>query len=163
MLRDQWRGDEAEGESELTGYRLPTEAEMEYSTRSGAFSARFFGETDELMPKYAWCVKNSQGKTLAEFPVGSLKPNDLGFVNVQGNVFSWCQESYRKYPSGEKVSDDKEDESVVISAHVPVCCEAARSCILRCSCTPPSVMPDGAGYLRHRRRFSPGEDHAVIK
>ena len=78
-----------------TGYRLPTEAEMEYATRMGAVTARYFGETDELLPKYAWYLKNSQNRT---WPVGSLKPNDLGLFDVQGNMNSWCQESYEPYP-----------------------------------------------------------------
>ncbi len=82
----------------LTGYRLPTEAEMEYATRAGALTSRYYGETEELLPKYAWYQKNSQERT---WPVGSLKPNDLGLFDVQGNVFTWCQESYKAYPAGE--------------------------------------------------------------
>jgi eukaryotic-like serine/threonine-protein kinase len=91
----------------LSGYRLPTEAEMEYATRAGAATARYYGETEELLEKYAWYFKNSKEQT---WPVGSLKPNDLGLFDVQGNVFSWCQEGYENYqsnPNGGAV-DDKE-------------------------------------------------------
>jgi formylglycine-generating enzyme required for sulfatase activity len=97
-----------------TGYRLPTEAEMEYATRAGAFTSRYYGETDELLSKYAWYQKNSQERT---WPVGSLKPNDLGLFDVQGNVFTWCQESFNEYPAGkgDAVTEDKEDVVVVKS------------------------------------------------
>ena len=98
----------------LTGYRLPTEAEMEYATRAGAVTSRYYGETDELLPKYAWYFKNSQERT---WPVGSLKPNDLGLFDVQGNVYTWCQERYKAYPAGkgDEAVEDKEDELVVTS------------------------------------------------
>src|SRR5438477_5798912 len=89
----------------LTGYRLPTEAEMEYATRADALTSRYFGETEELLPKYAWYLKNSQDQT---WPVGSLKPNDLGLFDVHGSVWNWCQEKYVAYPSnweGETVDD----------------------------------------------------------
>jgi serine/threonine protein kinase/formylglycine-generating enzyme required for sulfatase activity len=98
----------------LTGYRLPTEAEMEYATRAGASTNRFFGESAELLPKYAWYYKNSQERT---WPVGSLKPNDLGLFDVQGNLYTWCQESYKAYPQGEEVSEDKEDIFPVVSTN----------------------------------------------
>ena len=65
----------------LTGYRLPTEAEMEYATRAGAVTSRYYGETEELLPKYAWYEKNSKEQT---WPVGSLKPNDLGLFDMHG-------------------------------------------------------------------------------
>jgi len=96
----------------LSGYRLPTEAEMEYATRAGAATCRYFGETDALLPKYAWYVKNSQERT---WPVGSLKPNDYGFFDVQGNAYTWCQESYKPYATGEEESDDTEDGLVIES------------------------------------------------
>ena len=94
----------------LGGYRLPTEAEMEYATRAGTLTKRYFGETDDLLPKYAWFTKNSQEET---WPVGSLKPNDLGLFDVQGNMFTWCQESLGAYPRGDAVSDDKEAQLMV--------------------------------------------------
>ena len=96
----------------LSGYRLPTEAEMEFATRAGALTSRYFGETEDLLPKYAWYTKNSQEQT---WPVGSLKPNDSGFFDVQGNVFTWCQESYKYLSTGPKARkpvEDKEDELV---------------------------------------------------
>lgn len=96
----------------LAGYRLPTEAEMEYATRAGALTSRYYGETEELLAKYAWYVKNSQEQT---WPVGSLRPNDLGLFDVQGNVFTWCQESYKTYPTikGEEAAEDIEDQLVI--------------------------------------------------
>lgn len=94
----------------LRGYRLPTEAEMEYATRAGTVTARYYGETDELLPKYAWYNKNGQEKT---WPVGSLKPNDLGLFDAQGNVWTWCQD--KGYPEGNKATDDTEDDFLVKS------------------------------------------------
>jgi serine/threonine protein kinase/formylglycine-generating enzyme required for sulfatase activity len=92
----------------LTGYRLPTEAEMEYATRASAVTARYYGETDELLPKYARYQINTNSKPS---PVSSLKPNDLGLFDVQGNVWTWCQETYKPYPAGkgDVAADDRED------------------------------------------------------
>jgi formylglycine-generating enzyme required for sulfatase activity len=98
----------------ISGYRLPTEAEMEYATRAGALTTRYYGETEELLAKYAWYIKNSEERT---WPVGSLKPNDLGLFDVQGNVFTWCQERFKAYPTGagDKAAEDQEDGLVVTS------------------------------------------------
>jgi eukaryotic-like serine/threonine-protein kinase len=94
----------------LAGYRLPTEAEIEYATRAGALTSRYFGETSELLPKYAWYFKNSQEKT---WPVGSLKPNDLGLFDVHGNTNTWCQD---KYPDSQgEASLRDEDESLTFN------------------------------------------------
>jgi formylglycine-generating enzyme required for sulfatase activity len=95
----------------LQGYRLPTEAEMEYAIRAGAITSRFFGETDDLLPKYGWYLNNSQHKT---WPVGSLKPNDFGLFDAHGNVWNWCQERYLTYPPG-RVVEDKEDFNLRIN------------------------------------------------
>jgi formylglycine-generating enzyme required for sulfatase activity len=89
----------------LAGYRLPTEAEVEFATRAGAVTSRFYGETDGLLGQYAWYFDNSQEST---WPVGTKKPNDLGFFDLLGNTFTWCQESYNPNPPAEP-QDDRED------------------------------------------------------
>jgi len=91
-----------------SGYRLPTETEMEFATRAGSVTSRFYGETEELLPNYAWYNKNGQDRA---WPVGSKKPNDLGLFDVQGNVFTWCQERFQAYPNSKEkeVTDDDED------------------------------------------------------
>jgi eukaryotic-like serine/threonine-protein kinase len=92
----------------LSGYRLPTEAEMEYATRAGAATSRYFGETEDLLEQYAWYFKNSQERT---WPVGSKKPNDFGLFDMHGNVWTWCQESYKSDPETKngEATEDKED------------------------------------------------------
>jgi formylglycine-generating enzyme required for sulfatase activity len=49
------------------------------------------------------------------WPVGSLKPNDFGLFDVQGNVYTWCQESYEPYPTmkGDAVAEDREDVELI--------------------------------------------------
>jgi formylglycine-generating enzyme required for sulfatase activity len=98
----------------LAGYRLPTEAEVEYATRSGTTCSRYFGETDDLLPKYGWFAKNSKERM---WPAGKLKPNDLGLFDTHGNVWTWCQEGAGEYPkvTDNAIGEDREDELEVVS------------------------------------------------
>jgi serine/threonine protein kinase/formylglycine-generating enzyme required for sulfatase activity len=98
----------------LTGYRLPTEAEMEYATRAGAKTSRYYGETEDLLGHYAWYAKSSHDRLM---PVGKKKPNDLGLFDVQGNCHLWCQDAYLEYPAvnDDEVAEDKEGELMVNS------------------------------------------------
>lgn len=94
-----------------SGYRLPTEAEWEFACRAGTESSRYYGEADQLLGNYAWYINNSDIRT---WPTGSLKPNDLGLFDMQGNVQEWCQERYVDYsgiPSAFSV--DTEDGEAV--------------------------------------------------
>jgi formylglycine-generating enzyme required for sulfatase activity len=98
-----------------TGYRLPTEAEWEFSCRAGSQTAFSFGEAEEILVKYGWYFQNASDKS---HPVGSLKPNDLGLFDMHGNVLQWCQNAHHQpYPKGDssKVHDDKDDDIDIIT------------------------------------------------
>jgi formylglycine-generating enzyme required for sulfatase activity len=86
---------------------------MEYATRAGATTSRYYGETDELLGNYAWFNKNTNDSIQ---PVGIKKPNDLGLFDSQGNCYTWCQESYRAYPVQKEnaMIEDKEDMLQII-------------------------------------------------
>jgi formylglycine-generating enzyme required for sulfatase activity len=84
-------------------YRLPTEAEWEYSCRAGSTQSYCFGEGEAELGQYAWYADNSQKSTN---PVGRLKPNAWGLHDMHGNVYEWCQDWYGEYPHGP-VTDPK--------------------------------------------------------
>ncbi len=73
----------------VNSYRLPTEAEWEYTCRAGTQTEYYwgYGSIDE----YAWHVDNSSYKTSL---AGTKLPNKFGLYDMSGNVSEFCNDYY---------------------------------------------------------------------
>jgi formylglycine-generating enzyme len=96
-------------------YRLPSEAEWEYSCRAGTKTAFHCG--DRLKSDQANFYGNDHLSRTCK--VGSYKPNAWGLYDMHGNVKQWCSDWYD--PDYYKVSpkkDPKGPKSGVVNARV---------------------------------------------
>ncbi|MCP4104499.1 MAG: SUMF1/EgtB/PvdO family nonheme iron enzyme [Desulfobacteraceae bacterium] len=91
-------------EKESVIYRFPTEAEWEYSCRSGTDTPFFFGRclsTDQANYDGNYpmegCPKGEYRKRTT--PVASFEPNAWGLYDMHGNVWEWCRDWFDNYPS----------------------------------------------------------------
>lgn len=74
-------------------FRLPTEAEWEYSCREKGDSIDYAGRSD--VSHLAWFADNSKQSTE---PGAGLEPNRLGLYDMSGNVAEWTLDTY--HPGG---------------------------------------------------------------
>ena len=76
------------------GYRLPTEAEWEYSARGGEYH-KYAGSNS--VDEVAWYDDNSGSET---HPVGQKKANGFGLYDMSGNVWEWLWDWKGGYSHG---------------------------------------------------------------
>jgi formylglycine-generating enzyme required for sulfatase activity len=82
-------------------FRLPTEAEWEYTCRAGTITPFHTGEnltTDQANYNGNYSYQNyPKGKYINKtMPVGSYSANRWGLFDMHGNVYEWCLDWYGK-------------------------------------------------------------------
>ena len=108
----------AEWVSRKTGkqYRLPSEAEWEYSARGNTSTARFWGDNPDDACQYAngadktaqaqihgatsWSVHKCTDGFAYTAPVGRFKANAFGLYDMLGNLWEWTEDSYHDSYNG---------------------------------------------------------------
>lgn len=89
--------------NQLTGkkYRLPTEAEWEFSARGGNASKGYQYSGGDALDSIAWHTGNADNHIQ---PVGLKKPNELGLFDMTGNVSEFCSDWYGTYSSDSQTN-----------------------------------------------------------
>ncbi|MBN2772569.1 MAG: SUMF1/EgtB/PvdO family nonheme iron enzyme [Spirochaetes bacterium] len=87
-------GDFVECDWDANGYRLPTEAEWEYAAKGGNVPDSYdFGGSDRTDETAVY----QNGKMTSTEKTGTKKRNELGFLDMVGNVYEWCWDRYDPY------------------------------------------------------------------
>ena len=98
-------------------YRLPTEAEWEFSCRAGTRTPFYFGEmisTDRANYNgtigWSFGLGNKGVYREKTTPVGTFPANAWGLYDMHGNVSQWCQDWYGDYPQKDVVDPQGPDK-----------------------------------------------------
>lgn len=89
----QMEGDIVHADWQSNGYRLPSEAEWEYSARGGTYQQPFQFSGGDDLDIVGWYDQNAQNRTQS---VASKLPNILKIFDMSGNAYEWCWDYYDK-------------------------------------------------------------------
>jgi formylglycine-generating enzyme required for sulfatase activity len=84
-------------------FRLPTEAEWEYSCRANTTTRFYWGDDPDytLIAINAWYLPNSGSST---HPFGQMTENAFGLYDMSGNVSEWCEDWYGPYTAASETN-----------------------------------------------------------
>ncbi len=86
------------------GYRLPTEAEWEFSARGGNNSNGYTYAGSDIITDVAWYGSNSESEV---HEVGTKAANELGIYDMSGNLWELCWDWYNSgYYSDSTITTD---------------------------------------------------------
>jgi len=88
----------------LTGktFRLPSEAEWEYTCRAGTTTRFYWGDNSLGGGPYCWWYYNTMEMADEEYGhvVGQKKFNMFGLYDTSGNVWEWCEDDWHPNYTG---------------------------------------------------------------
>jgi sulfatase modifying factor 1 len=85
-------------------YRLPTEAQWEWSCRAGMVTPWAIPNLEDRM-EHGWFFANAwKAEEYYPHQVALKRPNPLGLYDMHGNVWEWCHDWYGKdYPKDNTI------------------------------------------------------------
>jgi len=112
-----WLTRQHEGEAT---FRLPSEAEWEYTVRAGTSTSRLWGDNPDEACRYAnvydqtsekafdfnWTPHKCNDGYAVTAPVGSFQANDFKLYDMLGNVWEWCADTYHESYDGAPINGD---------------------------------------------------------